>query len=75
MLTFFLMMQKLQCETICSVNVKIISSLADVFSIHPNEYMPWLTERGNDFDLSKTMVFLIVMQSFLTLHNGMFSTL
>uniref|UniRef100_A0A2P2MAY2 Uncharacterized protein At3g06530 n=1 Tax=Rhizophora mucronata TaxID=61149 RepID=A0A2P2MAY2_RHIMU len=60
---------KLQRETICSINMKIISSLVDAFSIHPDEYMPWLTERGNDFDLSKTLVFLIVMQSFLTLQN------
>lgn len=68
-------MQKLQHENISVVNMKIVSSLAETFTMHPDEHTSWLIESCNDFSLSKTLLFLVVMQSFLNSKNGKFFTL
>ncbi|KAK9292213.1 hypothetical protein L1049_020175 [Liquidambar formosana] len=54
---------KLQPGSISSINMNTVSCLAETFSVHPEEYMPWLIECCNDFELSKTLFFLIMMQS------------
>lgn len=66
-------MQKLQREDISSVNIKIVNSLAEIFLKHPDEYMPWLIQSCDDFNVSKTLFLLVVMQSFLQPEKGMFS--
>ncbi|KAJ4840356.1 hypothetical protein Tsubulata_007625 [Turnera subulata] len=53
---------KLQQEAV-SFNLKIIDSLADKFAMQPYEYMPCMSNSCKDFDISKTLLFLVVMQS------------
>ncbi|KAF2311685.1 hypothetical protein GH714_025935 [Hevea brasiliensis] len=55
----------LQRENISVVNMKIVSSLAETLTMHPDEYASWLIKSQNDFSSSKTLFFLVVMQSFL----------
>lgn len=43
-----------------------ITSLASRFLLHPAEFMPWLVQSSNDFELSKTHFFLVMMQTILT---------
>lgn len=54
----------LRLEDITSLNMDTISGLADTFSMHPEEYMPWLVECCNVSDLSKTLFFLVLLRSF-----------
>lgn len=42
-----------------------ITSLASRFLLHPAEFMPWLVQSSNDFELSKTHFFLVMMQTIL----------
>ncbi|KAA8539764.1 hypothetical protein F0562_026456 [Nyssa sinensis] len=50
---------------ITSINLDIISGLAETFSMSPEEYMPWLLECCNVFKQSKTLFFLVLLQSFM----------
>eukprot|EP00257_Ricinus_communis_P020965 XP_015580336.1 uncharacterized protein At3g06530 [Ricinus communis] len=56
-------------EEVSAVNMKIISSLAETFTVHPDEYTSWFTKSCNNFSLSKTLFFLVVMQSILNREN------
>ncbi|PIA50335.1 hypothetical protein AQUCO_01300820v1 [Aquilegia coerulea] len=47
-----------------SVNMKTIGVLAEAFSENPEEYMTWLIECAKNFELSKTLFFLVLLQSF-----------
>ncbi|XP_022736219.1 uncharacterized protein At3g06530 isoform X2 [Durio zibethinus] len=59
-----------------TVNVEIVRSLSEEFLRHPNEYMPWLTESCSDLKSSKTLFFLVLMQSFsMSKNNGKFLVL
>ncbi|XP_022736221.1 uncharacterized protein At3g06530 isoform X4 [Durio zibethinus] len=53
-----------------TVNVEIVRSLSEEFLRHPNEYMPWLTESCSDLKSSKTLFFLVLMQSFSMSKNN-----
>lgn len=65
-------MQKLQQEVISSINMKIVNGLAETLSVHPGEYMPWLVDSSSDCTFSKTLLFLVLMQSFLRVKNSKF---
>ncbi|CAN1813501.1 Uncharacterized protein At3g06530 [Linum perenne] len=62
---------KLEHETISSINLKIVSNLCDAFSMDPTKHMPWLSENCNKSEFSRTLTFLVVMESFLKSKNGM----
>lgn len=66
-------LQALKHEDITSINMDTISGLADTFSMHPEEYVPWLVECCNASDLSKTLFFLVLLQSFTRLKIGVIS--
>ncbi|KAK3026432.1 hypothetical protein RJ639_041444 [Escallonia herrerae] len=51
---------------ISAVNMDNISGLADTFSMHPDKYLPWLLDCCNFLGLSKTVFFLILLQSFMS---------
>ncbi|XP_050225155.1 uncharacterized protein At3g06530 isoform X2 [Mercurialis annua] len=61
--------EELSKENISAVNIKIISSLAETFSMYPDDYTSWFTKSFNDSSLSKTLFFLVVMQSFINAKN------
>ncbi|KAG5249529.1 U3 small nucleolar RNA-associated protein and NUC211 domain-containing [Salix suchowensis] len=60
---------KLQKEGISLINMKIVNGLAETLSVHPGEYMPWLVDSSSDCTVSKTLLFLVLMQSFLRVKN------
>ncbi|XP_047967896.1 uncharacterized protein At3g06530 [Salvia hispanica] len=55
--------KKLDPGQISLVNTEIISKLAKTFSLRPEEYMPWLVTCCNSHEVSKTLFFLILLQS------------
>lgn len=63
-------MQKLERGRISSINMENISWLAETFSKKPDEYVPWLVECGSVSELSKTMFFLVLLQSFVMPKTG-----
>lgn len=63
-------MQKLKPSRITSVNMETIEALAETFISDPEHYMPWLVECCNDFELSKTLLLLVIMQSFVIQKEG-----
>uniref|UniRef100_A0A2N9G8U6 Uncharacterized protein n=1 Tax=Fagus sylvatica TaxID=28930 RepID=A0A2N9G8U6_FAGSY len=66
----------LQPGTLSSINMKTVTSLAETFIMHPEEYMAWLIKIIEDFELSKTLFFLMLMQSFMMQNkSGQFSVL
>ncbi|KAG6781264.1 hypothetical protein POTOM_014155 [Populus tomentosa] len=60
---------KLRQEVISSINMKIVNGLAETFSMHPSEYMTWLVDSSSDCTVSKTLLILVLMQSFLRPKN------
>ncbi|XP_059627802.1 uncharacterized protein At3g06530 [Cornus florida] len=50
---------------ITSINMDTISRLAETFLMCPEEYMPWLVECCEFLELSKTLFFLVLLQSFM----------
>lgn len=60
---------KLRQEVISSINMKIVNGLAETFSMHPGEYMTWLVDSSSDCTVSKTLLLLVLMQSFLRPKN------
>ncbi|KAJ7949476.1 U3 small nucleolar RNA-associated protein [Quillaja saponaria] len=57
-------------------NLKTIIILAEKFSISPKDNMAWFVESCNDFDFSKTLYLLVLMQSFqMQLDGDRFSAL
>lgn len=56
---------KFEPESLSTINVDTISCLAKTFSVHPEEYIPWFVECFNDFELSKTTIFLVMLQSLM----------
>ncbi|KAK8344000.1 hypothetical protein V6Z12_A07G051700 [Gossypium hirsutum] len=62
--------------TVYTVNMEIVRSLAEEFLMQPTEYMPWLTRSCDNFKSSKTLLFLVLMQSFsMLINNGKFLVL
>lgn len=68
-------MQKLQQETMSSTNMNIVDLLAEEFSRRPDDYMPWLVKSCNNSNFSKTLLFLVIMKSFIKSKSSMFSPL
>ncbi|XVE56436.1 hypothetical protein DITRI_Ditri04bG0009000 [Diplodiscus trichospermus] len=61
---------------VSKVTMEIVRSLSEAFLMHPNEYMPWLTRSCSDFKSSKTLFYLILMQSVsMSRNNGKFLVL
>ncbi|GLT39857.1 hypothetical protein SLA2020_140240 [Shorea laevis] len=54
--------------SISTINMDIVSSLAETFSQDPDEYIPWFTSNCSDYK-SKTLFFLVMMQSFSLSQN------
>lgn len=65
-------MQKLRQEAISSINMKIVNGMAETFSMNPGEYMTWLVDSSSDCTVSKTLLLLVLMQSFLRPKNSKF---
>ncbi|OMO94842.1 hypothetical protein CCACVL1_05773 [Corchorus capsularis] len=55
---------------ISTVNMEIVKSLSEAFLMQPHDYMPWLTRSCSDFKSSKTLFFLVLLQSFSMLENN-----
>ncbi|OVA04123.1 BP28 [Macleaya cordata] len=55
--------------SLTSINMETIGAFAATFSARPKEYMPWLIECSNGLELSKTLFFLLILQSF-TIQKG-----
>ncbi|XVF49416.1 hypothetical protein PTKIN_Ptkin04bG0010100 [Pterospermum kingtungense] len=49
--------------SVSTVNMEIVRSLSEAFLMQPDEYMPWLTKSSSDIKSSKTLFFLVLMQS------------
>lgn len=58
--------------SVSTVNMEIVRSLSDEFLMQPNEYMPWLSKSCCDIKSSKTLFFLVLMQSVSMSKNSMF---
>lgn len=63
-------LQKLDRGCISSINIENISKLAQTFSLCPEEYLPWLVKCCNSHELSKTLFFLVLLQSLKMLKMG-----
>ncbi|MBA0547976.1 hypothetical protein Golob_019103, partial [Gossypium lobatum] len=62
--------------TVSTVNMKIVRFLSEEFLMQPTEYLPWLTRSCDNFKSSKTLLFLVLMQSFsMSINNGKFLVL
>ncbi|KAK8586579.1 hypothetical protein V6N13_010167 [Hibiscus sabdariffa] len=62
--------------SVSTVNMEIVRSLSEEFLMQPNEYMPWLIRSCNSFKSSKTLLFLVLMQSFsMSIKSGNFLVL
>ncbi|KAK9913977.1 hypothetical protein M0R45_037776 [Rubus argutus] len=57
--------QTLKPGSLPSINMVTVTSLASRFLLNPEEFMPWLVKSSNDFELSKTHFFLVMMQTLL----------
>ncbi|KAF5456236.1 hypothetical protein F2P56_025737 [Juglans regia] len=68
--------QTSQPGNLSSINMKTIASLAETFLMNTEENLAWLVSSSYDFESSKTLFFLMLMQSFM-MHNksGQFSVL
>ncbi|TYG60252.1 hypothetical protein ES288_D07G053400v1 [Gossypium darwinii] len=62
--------------TVSTVNMEIVRFLSEEFLMQPTDYMPWLTRSCNNFKSSKTLLFLVLMQSFsMSINDGKFLVL
>nr|XP_023877249.1 uncharacterized protein At3g06530 [Quercus suber] len=59
----------LQSGTLSSVNMKTVTSLAEAFLMNPEEHMAWLNKINDDFQLLKTHLLFMLMQSFIMMKN------
>ncbi|KAK7852331.1 uncharacterized protein CFP56_039361 [Quercus suber] len=59
----------LQSGTLSSVNMKTVTSLAEAFLMYPEEHMAWLNKINDDFQLLKTHLLFMLMQSFIMMKN------
>ncbi|KAL3837868.1 hypothetical protein ACJIZ3_022459 [Penstemon smallii] len=55
--------KKLERGPMSSINMENVSKLAMAFSSSPEEYIPWLVKCCNSQELSKTLFFLVLLQS------------
>ncbi|XP_048446393.1 LOW QUALITY PROTEIN: uncharacterized protein At3g06530-like [Pyrus x bretschneideri] len=58
-----------------SINMDTITGLASRFSLHPEEFMPWLINSANAFESSRTLFFLVMLQTLLIQKNKSAETL
>ncbi|KAK4787741.1 hypothetical protein SAY86_011574 [Trapa natans] len=56
--------KKLEPESISRMNQEIVESLADMFLMHTQEFLPLILKSSSDFMLSRTLFFLVLVQSF-----------
>lgn len=61
-------------EWLSEVNMRIVHSLVGALSANDEEFMLWLIKCCSESELSKTVVFLVLLQSF-TMKKGTFSEL
>lgn len=57
--------KKSEPGSLSSINMEIVSSLAETFLKHPDEFLSLVTESCSNFKLSKTLFFMVLMQSLL----------
>lgn len=65
-------MQKTRIVDMSSVNLQTIDFLAKNLSQHLDEYIPWLLHDCGSSELSKTLSYLVIMQTLQAHVNGMF---
>ncbi|XP_068328989.1 uncharacterized protein At3g06530-like [Pyrus communis] len=58
-----------------SINMDTITGLASKFLLHPEEFMPWLINSANAFEPSRTLFFLVMMQTLVIQKNESAETL
>ncbi|KAL6980906.1 hypothetical protein U1Q18_022542 [Sarracenia purpurea var. burkii] len=70
-------MQRLEHGRISSLNMHTVRGLAETFSMHPEEFVSWLVECCKFSELSKTVFFLVLLESFMTpmIDGGQFNAL
>ncbi|KAL9235552.1 hypothetical protein vseg_010302 [Gypsophila vaccaria] len=56
-------------EWYSAVNMSVVRSLVNVLSTDSEKYVPWLIKCCSESDLSKTLFFMILMESFVTQKN------
>ncbi|XP_057534172.1 uncharacterized protein At3g06530 [Amaranthus tricolor] len=57
-------------QWVSAVNMSTVRSLVCVFSEDCNEFMPWLIKCCDESELSKTVFFLVLLQSFMMQNNA-----
>lgn len=62
---FFFSYQKglLIRESVSALNMNIVDQLAEAFLMHPGDIIQWLNNSCQDAPLSKTLFYLLLMQS------------
>ncbi|KAL0799472.1 hypothetical protein Bca101_054647 [Brassica carinata] len=50
-------------ESVSALNMNIVDQLAEAFMMHPGDVIQWLTASCQDAPLSKTLFFVLLMQS------------
>ncbi|EOA29708.1 hypothetical protein CARUB_v10012793mg [Capsella rubella] len=57
-------------ESVSALNMDIINKLAEAFMMHPGDYIPWLTVSCQDFTLSKSLFYMLLMHSLQKLNSS-----
>ncbi|KAI4332818.1 hypothetical protein L6164_017696 [Bauhinia variegata] len=56
--------------SLSSINLKTINNMADNFMLHPEDHLAWFVDNCSDLELSKTVFFLVLLQSLLLKRNS-----
>ncbi|XP_010486163.1 PREDICTED: uncharacterized protein At3g06530-like [Camelina sativa] len=57
-------------ESVSALNMDIINMLVEAFMLHPGDYIPWLTVSCQDFTLSKTLFYMLLMHSLQKINSS-----
>ncbi|XP_042487302.1 uncharacterized protein At3g06530 [Macadamia integrifolia] len=67
--------KKSNSSYITSANMVTVEALAEIFSAHPEDHLPWLVECCNDSELAKTLFLFVIVQSFMIQKEDIYSLL
>ncbi|XP_010441584.1 PREDICTED: uncharacterized protein At3g06530-like isoform X2 [Camelina sativa] len=57
-------------ESVSALNMDIINMLVEAFMLHPGDYIPWLTVSCQNFTLSKTLFYMLLMHSLQKINSS-----
>ncbi|XP_010464226.1 PREDICTED: uncharacterized protein At3g06530 isoform X1 [Camelina sativa] len=57
-------------ESVSALNMDIVNMLVEAFMLHPGDYIPWLTVSCQDFTLSKTLFYMLLMHSLQKINSS-----